>query len=91
MPSFFARQLAAKETEDKKSPKGKEHTKVKSVNIERANNGFTVSHRHEEKPAKGGKMPMYEETKQDVFQKKDDAIQHANDLFDSKGDCPSCS
>lgn len=90
MPSHYHRTMDAKEAEEKSSPKEGKHTLVKNINIERAKNGFTVSHRHEEKPSKGDKPMPYQEPKQMVFQDSEDAADHVKGLMDSTGNCPAC-
>lgn len=79
MPSHFHRMMDEHDKSEKSKPA--KSSKLKHIHIEKAENGFTVSHRLEEKPSKGGKMPPYEEPKQSVFQSKHEVLKHVGKLM----------
>jgi hypothetical protein len=60
--------------------------KVRSVHVERAGNGFTVSHQKERPPMKPGAMMMHEPDAQPmVFNKMSKAHAHVKDLMSQMG------
>jgi hypothetical protein len=78
MPSHYHRMM---DDVDKKATKSKGKSKgaLRHIHIEKANNGYTVNHRLEDK--KKDAAMSYEEPKQSVFQSKADVLKHISKLM----------
>ena len=69
-------------------PKKAGKRKVTHIHVERAGNGFTVSHRMEpqKKMQHGSMMDQYEEPQNNVFNDKDAMMAHVGGLAGQMGD-----
>ena len=79
MPSSSAYHRKMDEAEKEPKSKDKSKGKVRSIHIDKAKNGYTVSHEREQ--AEGKEMPTMRSPKPSVFEQKDDALDHVAQLM----------
>jgi hypothetical protein len=77
MPSNYRRKMAERDAEDK--PKSKNKSAVRHIHIEKAANGYSVSHRMA--PDKDSRDGIPEEPSPSVFPDEDGVIAHVRSLM----------